>query len=146
MTRVDPVLVDTNVLLGATDRARQHHGASMALLESGRPLVISAQVIREYLVVATRPVAVNGLGLSREDGLENLRALRTVLRLLPEERPLLGTFLTLIEDVPCAGKRLHDAFLVATAIAHAVPTLATWNLDDYVGFGQQVRAVRPDAL
>lgn len=55
-----------------------------------------AQVIREYLVVATRPVIANGLGMLLGDALENVREFRKTIRLLPEERPVLPAFLRLL--------------------------------------------------
>jgi len=64
------VLLDTNVLLTATTPALALHEAALEILNAGSDrgaLVTSGQVLREYLVVATRPVEVNGLGLSPEE-------------------------------------------------------------------------------
>lgn len=68
--------IDTNVLLTATAPARSGHASALALLESGfaeRTLFLSGQVIREYIVVATRPAAVNGLGLAPDHAVGNAR-------------------------------------------------------------------------
>ena len=108
MPTVEPLLVDTNVLLEATDERRQYHEDARALVESATPLVFPAQVIREYLAVATRPVPANGLGMFRADALENVRQFRAFIRLLPEEKPSLPTFLKPIESVPCMGKRVRS--------------------------------------
>lgn len=75
----EPLLVDTNILIEATDTRRRFHGDATALIDAVGALVFSAQVIRECLVVATRPVNVNGLGMSLHEALENLPAF---LRLL----------------------------------------------------------------
>jgi hypothetical protein len=53
-------------------------------------------VIREYLVVATRPTAANGLGLRVTDTIENVREFRRSMRLLAEEKPVLPTLLGLL--------------------------------------------------
>jgi predicted nucleic acid-binding protein len=145
-TSDERVLVDTNVLVGATDQAREHHAGSLALLERHPHLVLNTQVIREYLVVATRPTAVNGLGLSSADALENVRVFRTALRLLPESRPVLPTFLELVRETGCHGKRLHDAYIVASALAHGVQSVATWNTADFALFGARVAIVSPDRV
>jgi predicted nucleic acid-binding protein len=50
----DGALLDTNILLEATDERRRYHADAVALLESVAPLTLSAQIIREYLAVATR--------------------------------------------------------------------------------------------
>ena len=143
MATVDAVLIDTNVLLEATDERRRYHADAVALLESGTVLTMSAQVIREYLAVATRPVAVNGLGVTIGDALANVREFRRNVRLLPEERPILPAFLQLLVRVPCSGKRVHDAHIVATAIAHRVRTIVSLNRDDLSAFSADVDVVTP---
>jgi len=91
MTDDKAVLVDTNVLLSATAPLRPLHRAAMAVLNDwpnqGTLLATSSQVLREYLAVATRPVAVNGLGLGLEDALANVTALRGRMRLLVDSEP-----------------------------------------------------------
>ena len=77
MTTAGEILfADTNVFLSATDRSRKHHAEARELLQSAGAvkaiLAVSGQIIREYLVVATRPVEVNGLGLVVEDALMNI--------------------------------------------------------------------------
>jgi len=71
----DAVLIDTNVLLSATTPARKLHRHALTVLadwpQQGIPLWVSGQALREYLVVATRPADVNGLGLAVEDALAN---------------------------------------------------------------------------
>ncbi len=140
---VDDVLIDTNVLLEATDERRRHHADAVALLESGAALTVSAQVIREYLAVATRPVTANGLGLSMADALANVREFRREIRLLPEERPVLPSFLGLLARIPCSGKRVHDAHIVATAVAHRVRTIVSLNPGDLSGFTPDVAVITP---
>jgi predicted nucleic acid-binding protein len=144
----DHVLVDTNILLEATDERRAHHQAATDLLSNRPHLRLCAQVIREYLVVATRPAArsANGLGMTRQDALENVRAFRERMRLLPEEKPLLPALFALMESVPCAGKRIHDANLVACAIVHGIRHVVTLNAADFRGFAAHITVVSLDAI
>lgn len=142
----DALLVDTNVLLEATDEKRGGHAACLALLETYPELRTSSQVVREYLVVATRPAAANGLGLPLIAALANVREFRRTLRLLPEEKPTLAALLSLLEEVPCQGKRIHDAHLVATAIVHRLRTIVTLNGDDFEPFSARVETVEPGGL
>jgi predicted nucleic acid-binding protein len=139
----EPILVDTNVLLEATDERRQHHADAVALLESTEDLVLSAQVIREYLAVATRSITANGLGLSMMDALVNMAEFRRSIRLLPEERPILPTFLALLAQAPCTGKRVHDAHIVATAVVHRVRSIVSLNRDDLAAFTTTIAIVSP---
>ena len=137
------LLVDTNVLLEATDEGRTHHTDARTLVESGPRLVLAAQVIREYLVVATRPVDANGLGLTSRQALENLREFRRDIRLLPEEKPVLPTFLDLVDRTGCTGKRIHDAHIVATAKVHGVDAIVSLNVGDLSGVLDTVAVMTP---
>jgi predicted nucleic acid-binding protein len=137
------LLVDTNVLLEATDEARKQHREARRLVESHPALALAAQVIREYLVVATRPISANGLGLSTPDALENVREFRRGIRLLPEERPILPAFLALVEHTSCAGKRIHDVHLVATARVHRVQAIVSLNAADLAPLADELPVLTP---
>jgi predicted nucleic acid-binding protein len=141
-TAPERLLVDTSVLLEATDEARTEHVAARSLIERGNRLVFSAQVVREFLVVATRPVAANGLGMEISDALDNIREFRRLIRLLPEEKPILPTLLSLLGEIPCQGKRIHDAHLVATAMVHRVTAISTLNVEDFRAFTARVKLVK----
>jgi predicted nucleic acid-binding protein len=138
-TETEPFFVDTNVLLDATNVRRPRHAAALRLLEGGRELVLSAQIVREYLVVATRPPDVNGFGLEIADALENIAEVRRFVRMLPEEKPLLPALLELLRSTPCEGKAIHDALVVATMRVHRVRTLVTSNPKHFARFGASVR-------
>jgi predicted nucleic acid-binding protein len=140
-TSAEPLFVDTNVLIDATDLRRPNHAAAVRLLERRPALVFSAQVAREYLAVATRPAAVNGLGLPLDRALANLSELRQVVRLLPEERPLLPSLLSLLGAVPCEGKAIHDALIVATMQVHRVRRIVTANAEHFARFREIVEIV-----
>ena len=133
------LLLDTSILLEASNRARKHHRASLRILETHPNLVFPAQVAREFLVVATRPPEVNGLGLESTQALESLNGFRARVRMLPEERPLLPTLLKLVREHGLIGKRIHDANLVAAAIVHKIPEILTINLPDFRPFSRHVR-------
>jgi predicted nucleic acid-binding protein len=139
----EPSFVDTNVLLDATDRARPRRLSALRLLESGARLVFSAQIVREYLAVATRPVAANGLGLPLGEALGNVEEFRRCVRLLPEEKPLLPALLQLLRTVPAHGKAVHDALVVATMRVHHVAELVTSNPGDFARFSAFIRTRVP---
>ncbi|MFC5381813.1 type II toxin-antitoxin system VapC family toxin [Aquipuribacter nitratireducens] len=141
------VFVDTNVLLAATDEARPDHAAADAVLRrwpaDGVSLYVSGQVLREYVVVATRPIAVNGLGLDPSDVVANVRALRSALRMLEETTAVADSLLRLVEERGCRGKQVHDANLVAVMQAHGLDVLVTRNVADFRRFLPHVTAVDP---
>ena len=85
----DRVMVDTNVLLAATDESRIEHHDALTILNDwpagATTLCTSGQILREYLAVATRPADRNGLGLKLPDALGNVHAIRERTTLLAED-------------------------------------------------------------
>lgn len=135
MTRGSVLFLDTNVLLAATDRSRTEHSSCAALLReaevAGCHLACTPQILREYLVVSTRPIDVNGLGLSTGGALANIRSFRRRLILLEESTKVLEKLLALVADHELTGKRIHDANIVAAMTAHRLDTLVTSNPNDF---------------
>ena len=144
---VDRAVLDTNVLLAATDKGRPEHARAVAALDdwpaAGATLYSSGQILREYMAVASRPVQDNGLGLAQTDAVANARALRGRLRLLAEDDRVSERLLAPLDEVACTGKQVHDANVVATMLVHGIDTLVTLNLDDYTRYGEQVTVIPP---
>lgn len=141
----DRAVLDTNILLAATDEARKDHEDALAAINlwpaSGVVLYTSGQILREYLAVATRPVGHNGLGMTRPDAVANVRALRARLNLLTEDSKVSGRLLELLDTVECRGKQVHDANVVATMLVHGIDTVVTLNLADFARFGHEIHVV-----
>jgi len=150
MTEDSAVLVDTNVLLSATAPLRPLHRKAMAVLNDwpnqGSSLVTTSQVLREYLVVATRPFEVNGLGLATADVLANVAAFRGRMRLLTDSEPVWARLRALIETYGCLGKQIHDANVVATALTSGVRRLVTANVRDFTRFAPEIEVIDLAAL
>ncbi|MHB8340959.1 MAG: type II toxin-antitoxin system VapC family toxin [Mycobacteriales bacterium] len=104
-------------------------------------LYTSGQIMREYLAVATRPAAQNGLGMARSVAVANVRALRTRLHLLVEGEKVSDRLLEVLEAVECTGKQVHDANVVATMLVHGIDTVVTINVSDFARFGGQVHVI-----
>ena len=139
--------VDTNVLISATDRSRTLHESSLHLLtsvpRSGGHLVWSGQIIREYLVVATRPIKVNGLGLSSDEALANTQRFAKRLHFLEENQGVAQNLRELVATHKLKGRRIHDANIVATMSAGGISNCITADETDYSCF-DQVKAISPD--
>jgi predicted nucleic acid-binding protein len=145
MTDDKAILVDTNVLLSATAPLRPLHRAALAVLNDwpnqGVILVTTSQVLREYLVVATRPAEVNGLGLGVDDALSNVAAFRGRMRLLTDSESAWDRLRSLIATHGCMGKQIHDANVVATALSFGVTRLVTANLGDFARFSGDLEVI-----
>ena len=139
MTMVgDTLFVDTNVLLIATDESRSLHQEAMQLLAGSvtqyLSLATSGQVLREYLVVATRPVDVNGLGLSTEVAVANVNEFLDGFNMCDETVEVSSRLRQLALTHNLSGKRLHDANIVATMEVHGIRALVTENAGDFAPF------------
>jgi predicted nucleic acid-binding protein len=142
MTAGDVVFLDTNVLLSATTPARQLHQAALTALNrwpnEGVELCTSGQVLREYVLVATRPLESNGLGLTVPDAIANRDMLENRMRFLEETRAVSARLRQIVLSLACTGKQVHDANVVATVLSHGVDRIVTENVDDFRRFEELV--------
>ena len=133
------LLLDTNVLLAATDRARRLHDAAFELLVSDpRTLAVTTQVMREFLAVATRPMRANGLGQSGLVAVANLEELTRDLDVLAESAQSMDRLMSLVRTAEVGGKQVHDANLVAVALTNEVNTIVTDNISDFARFADLI--------
>ena len=143
--RPDRVLLDTNVLLAATDEGRAEHHDALTIFNEwaagDTTLCTSGQILREYLAVATRPAENNGLGLRPADAVSNVRAIRERTAFLVEDARVADRLQGLLADVECGGKQVHDANVIATMLAHGVGTVVTMNVEDFARFERYVSLV-----
>ncbi len=83
-------LVDTSILIRLANVADAQHavaaGAVLELHRRGDVLHLTPQVLIEFRNVATRPVAVNGLGLSTVDTEAQAAGFEASFPLLPDTR------------------------------------------------------------
>ncbi len=133
------VLVDTNVLLRIVEPGHGQHQAAVAavrrLSQAGQTLCVVPQIHYEFWVVATRPVAVRGLGMTAADALQELDRLGPPLfRLLRDERAIYDAWRGLMLSQPAVGKRAHDARLAAALIRHGLSHILTSNVGDFQPF------------
>jgi predicted nucleic acid-binding protein len=133
------VLVDTNVLLRIVDATHALHiPATKAVrncLDAGCVLCVVPQIHYEFWVVATRPIAQNGLGLSAANAEAQLRTLGPPLfRLLRDERAIYNLWRELVVTNQVQGKNAHDARIVAAMQRHDVTHLMTFNGPDFRRF------------
>jgi predicted nucleic acid-binding protein len=133
------VLLDTNLLISASDQGRPDHARAVEFLEEDpRELVIAPQNVREFLAVATRAEGENGLGMSPEHAARALADLMVGLTLVGDGKAAASRLLSLIVTGPASGKQVHDASLVATALASEVGTIVTANRRHFERFADLI--------
>lgn len=131
------VFIDTNVLLRATitqftsyDQTQQ---VLSELLARNTELWISRQVIREYIVQATRPQVVSFI-MTPDEILSRYKAMMSVFQIADETAEVTAQLIALLHTYPTGGKQIHDANIVATMLANGVDTLLTMNVADFRRF------------
>jgi predicted nucleic acid-binding protein len=125
-------LIDTTILGRLANRKDVQHGVTtQAVLElhrRGEVLHVTPQVMIEFRNVATRPVAMNGLGLSVVDTESLAATYEARFPLLAETPDIYPAWKTLVSAVHVVGKQVHDARLVAVCHVHAISSVLTFNL------------------
>ena len=129
-------LLDTTILDRlANVRDMQHAVAAWAVLElhrRGEVLHVTPQVMVEFRNVATRPVAVNGLGLSTVDTEALAATFEARFPLLAETPDIYPAWKALVGALGVIGKQVHDARLVGVCHVHAVTHVLTFNVAHFI--------------
>src|SRR5207237_3832342 len=99
--------------------------------------------------VATRPIVLNGLGLSTVDAEAQAAVFEAAFPLLAETPDIYPAWKALVGALGVIGKQVHDARLIAVCHAHAVAHLLTFNVSHFgrvAGFGPTVLVVDPASV
>jgi predicted nucleic acid-binding protein len=129
------ILIDTNVLLRLVQPNHSSHPASLAALtrlyRARESLCIVPQILYEFWVVATRPIDVNGLGMTASQAQADIAKIVTRFRLMRDERGVYKRWEVLVTALGVVGKNAHDARLVAAMQRHGVTRILTFNVGDF---------------
>jgi len=119
--------------------------AISCLLNQGDECFLTAQVLIELWVVATRPVEVNGLGWTTEKMQNIIDELLNRFPLLEESPQIFPNWLDLVTTNKVMGKRTHDVRLIAVMLANKITHLLTFNPSDFA-VKSSITVVRPQEL
>ncbi len=128
------VLLDSNILLRLSQPGHPHEQATTAsvdLLQQHHHCVIVPQTIYEYWVVATRPIDVNGLGLTSTFAAAERDRFLELFKLLRDERSIYEHWLHVVDSYQTIGVKAHDARYVAAMKRHGITHLLTFNDRDF---------------
>lgn len=144
------IMLDTNVLTRLANPALpEQHESAEAAVESLRTNhhvpVLVPQSLYEFWAVATRPLDVNGLGMSPVDARDEVDAMLTLFPLLQDERAIFSRWLDLVTVHGVSGKTSHDARLVAAMLRHNLSWLLTFNVSDFARY-TEIAAVHPNEV
>jgi predicted nucleic acid-binding protein len=132
------ILLDTNVLCRLAERGHPHHASARVsvtkLRDKEHELCIVPQVLYEYWVVVTRPIADNGIGMSPSEADTAIDLCMDQFTLLRDERGVFSLWRELVRKHEVKGKNAHDARLVAAMKRHDLRHLLTFNVADFQRF------------
>ncbi len=145
-----PYLLDTSILARLANTAdAQHTIAAQSVVELhrlGEILHITPQVLIEFRNVATRPIQLNGLGLSAQDTEMQSAGFESAFHLLPDTSDVFTAWKSIVEGLAIVGKQVHDARLLAVCHVHRVSHLLTFNVSHFARlatFGPRTTIVHP---
>lgn len=107
--------------------------------------LLTAQLLVEFWVIATRPVEVNGLGWTVEQTRSTIDQLLDRFPLLEESSLIFTNWLNLVTDGKVMGKRTHDIRIIAAMLAHGITHLLTFNPSDFLVISS-ITIVHPQEL
>lgn len=145
-------LVDTNVLLRSVEAGHPMHAAARQalqhLISAGVALCVAPQNLIEFWVVATRPLAANGLGLSPGQVATEIVNFKTAFRMLPDTPAIFTHWERIAATYSVHGKQAHDARLVAVMKAHGLGQILTFNLGDFALYasGESITVIDPSRV
>jgi predicted nucleic acid-binding protein len=144
-------LLDTNILLRLAQRKHPLHAPTRAaivkLLCNSETLHIVPQNVYEGWVVATRPLASNGLGLSPSTADRLIQRSTRFCQLLLDAPTIYEEWRRLVTTYSISGVNAHDTRLVAAMKVHGIQNLLTFNVGDFQRFaGTEINVISPTTL
>lgn len=130
-------LLDANILVRAVNAIDPHyatvHRAIDRLLDAHQ-LCLVPQCVYEFWSVASRPINVNGLGLTPDVVEAHVDLFLKSYDFYDDGRSLFDHWRILVRRHQCIGKPSHDARLVAAMMTHRIDRVLTFNVADFVRF------------
>ena len=143
------VAIDSNILLRSIHHQNPHQPIVKAALETlakrNETLCLFPQMLSEFWTVATRPMKMNGLGLSAIEAYSELIRIKSLFQLFPDSPAVLPEWEKIVVQKLVLGKNGHDARIVAAMNVHGSTHLLTCNRDDFKRFSS-ITALLPDEV
>ena len=140
-TAADATLVDTSILVYSTVPVAPWHTEAQAKLTelkaAGVELWLSRQVLREYLGALSRPQSYTG-AQPMADLIVNVTQFQADYLIAEDGPKVTAELIALLKIIPCGGKQVHDANIVATMLTHGISRILTHNVVDFRRFSSHI--------
>lgn len=105
------------------------------LHRAGHELCVTAQNVREFWNVCTRPAKLrDGFGLSVPAAERHIHFLEKYFAVLADSGLTYSTWKLLVSKYEVSGVQVHDAYLVAAMITHGVEQILTFDAGDFIRY------------
>jgi hypothetical protein len=104
-----------------------------AATEGDTPCIVP-QSLYEFWVVATRPIANRGLGLTLAQAQTELTTIKRFFPLISDTPAIYPEWENLVTQHAVSGRNGHDTLYVAAMTVHGITHLLTDNKDDFKRF------------
>ena len=144
------ILLDTSILArlaNSSDRLYAVADGALARLRlRAEVLFLTPQNFVEFWNVATRPVAVNGLGLTPAETKIKVDGFAVSFPVLDDTPAIFPAWLALVDALGVLGKQVHDARLAACCYIGGIDSILTFNVQHFARFanyGPGLRVLDP---
>jgi predicted nucleic acid-binding protein len=115
------------------------------LRKRGEQIAVVPQILIEFWTVATRPIEVNGLGITTEKAGQELKNLQNIFPVMPENEMIFDEWKRLVTQYKVSGKTTHDARIVAAMQVHSISHVLTLNAADFKRY-TEITAITPQEV
>src|SRR5262245_54162011 len=126
-------VADSNILLRIVQDDHPMHTealrAAVRLMRQDEVIYALPQNLYETWVVATRPVANNGLGLTVQEARREINGIESLFASLPDTPAIYPEWKNLVTQYSVSGRPAHDARIVAAMHVHGISHILTFNKD-----------------
>jgi predicted nucleic acid-binding protein len=146
-------LIDTSVLVPLANTVDVSYPMALrAVVELHRRaevLHVTPQNLIEFRNAATRPTAVNGLGLNAAEAEAEASAFEVAFPLLTEVPDIYPAWKALVGALGVIGKQVHDARLVVICHIYGISHVLTFNVSHFTrlaNVGPGILVVEPASV
>jgi len=108
--------------------------ATVNLLRQDEVVHALPQNLYEVCVVATRPIASNGLGLTAQEARREITGIESLFAYLPDTPAIYSAWKGLVTHYSVLGRAAHDARIIAAMQVYGISHILTFNKDDFKRF------------
>jgi predicted nucleic acid-binding protein len=131
-------VADSNILLRIIQYNHPMHEEALRavvnLLRQDEVVHVLPQNLYEVWVVATRPLANNGLGLTAQEARREISGIESLFAYIPDTPAIYPAWKGLVTQHSVLGRAAHDARIVAVMQVYGISHILTFNKDDFKRF------------